>query len=274
MGALRLILFGVCLLMWMPTHCMAAAWLDVTFDREVPEPTRANVGRVVDTTGELLSKYKVVLREPVQIIITADTESYIQAMMFYLKETRPVAEQKAAYSAGISSGSKPLIIVKGTPALNREPQEAFRVIPHEVFHQVQRQYGRTKTVNWLMEGAPEVFQLIARETAGFGRISDYLHQMEQKVRRAPAIPDAREIATDNYAAWSAMVQKEMPVYAMAVLMTDRLSQENGFENIIFFYQLLHMGTNRDKAFQTAFRVPMSWFLADMNTYFDKLRSGR
>ena len=71
-----------------------------------------------------------------------------------------------------------------------------------------------------------------------------------------------------------MVQKEMPVYAMAVLMTDRLSQDNGFENIIFFYQLLHMGTNRDKAFQTAFRVPMSWFLADMNTYFDNLRSGR
>ena len=121
MGALRLILFGVCLLMWMPTHCMAAAWLDVTFDREVPEPTRANVGRVVDTTGELLSKYKVVLREPVQIIITADTESYIQAMMFYLKETRPVAEQKAAYSAGPANPHVQLRPVAGFCALNAAP---------------------------------------------------------------------------------------------------------------------------------------------------------
>lgn len=274
MGALRFILFGLFLLVLAPAHCMASAWLDVVFDREVPEPARANIGRAIDTTNDLLAKYKVTLREPIQIIITSDLESYTQARMLYLKESRTEADKLSATSGGVSSGTKPLIIVRGSPALNNAPQEAFRVIPHEVFHQVQRQYGRTGTVTWLTEGAPEVFRMVAQEAAGFGRVSDYLGRAEKRVRVAPVIPDAREIATFNYATWTAMMQKHYPVYDMAVLMTDQLSQGNGFENIIFFYQMLHMGTEREKAFVAAFRVPMSWFLADMNGYFDKLRSSR
>lgn len=273
MGAFRSLLL-VFLLVLVPAHCMASTWLNVVFDREVPEPARVNIGRAIDTTSDLLAKYKVILREPIQIIITSDLESYTQARMFYFKESRAEADKLAATSGGVSSGTKPLIIVKGSPALNSDPSEAFRVIPHEVFHQAQRQYGRTGTVTWLTEGAPEVFRMIAQETAGFGRVSDYLSRAEKRVRTAPVIPDAREIATFNYAVWTAMMQKNYPVYGMAVLMVDQLSQGNGFENIIFFYQMLHMGTDRDKAFQAAFRVPMSWFLADMNSYFDKLRGGR
>jgi hypothetical protein len=253
---------------------MASAWLDVVFDRDVPEATRVNIGRAVDTTSDLLTKYKVITREPIQIIVTTDLESYIQARMFYLKESRTEADKLAPFSAGVSSGGKPVIIIRGSPLLNSEPQEAFRVIPHEVFHQVQRQYGRTDTVTWLKEGAPEVFRMVAQEAAGFGRVNDYLGQSVKIVRRAPVIPDAREIATFNYATWTTLMQKNYPVYDMAVLMADQLSQGNGFENIIFFYQMLHMGVDREKAFRAAFRVPMSWFLTDMNGYFTKLRGGR
>ena len=64
------------------------------------------------------------------------------------------------------------------------------------------------------------------------------------------------------------------IYSMAEVMAARLVQDNGFENIVFFYQLLHNGTDRDKAFMAAFRVPMAWFLSDMNDYFDRLRSKR
>ncbi len=274
MGALRCLLLGVCLLVLAPAQCMAAAWIDVIFDRDVPEATRVNIGRAVDTTGDLLTKYKVVTREPIQIIVTTDLESYIQAIMFYLKKSRTEADKIAPFSGGLSGGGKPVIVIRGTPLLNSEPQEAFRVIPHEVFHQVQRQYGRTETVTWLSEGAPEVFRMVAQEAAGFGRVNDYLGQAVKKVRRASVIPDAREIATFNYATWTTMMQKNYPVYDMAVLMADQLAQGNGFENIIFFYQMLHMGIDREKAFHAAFRVPMSWFLSDMNSYFTKLRGGR
>jgi len=58
---------------------------------------------------------------------------------------------------------------------------------------------------------------------------------------------------------------------MAALMTYRLVGDNGFEKVIFFYQLLHNGSDPDKAFITAFGVQMSDFLTDMNDYFNKLR---
>jgi hypothetical protein len=65
-----------------------------------------------------------------------------------------------------------------------------------------------------------------------------------------------------------------PIYAMSVVMAYRLIQDNGFENVVFFYQLLHSGSNPDNAFVAAFRVPMAWFLSDMNVYFDRLRSNQ
>ena len=58
---------------------------------------------------------------------------------------------------------------------------------------------------------------------------------------------------------------------MAVVMTYRLVGDNGFEKVLFFYQLLHNGSDPDKAFIIAFGVQMSDFLADMNDYFNKLR---
>lgn len=273
MNSLRRNLVWLSLLLALaPAAIVSAAWLDVSFEAEVPAQARTNVQRALDTTVDLLTKYKVVLSEPIQIIVTADIEGYIQARMFYFKEARPTAEQAAKISGGVSSNAKPLIIIRGSPRLNNDPQEAFRVIPHEVFHQVQRQYGRTRTVVWLSEGAPEAFQMVARETAGFGQSSEFLKQAEQRVRKAAVIPDARELATENYAVWTDFMQKGLPVYPMAVLMARQLSQENGFENILFFYQLLHQGVARDKAFLAAFRVPMSWFLTDMNAYFAKLRT--
>ncbi|WP_041437989.1 hypothetical protein [Thermodesulfobium narugense] len=66
--------------------------------------------------------------------------------------------------------------------------------------------------------------------------------------------------------------KKYPVYQMAVLMTYKLIQGNGFENVIYFYQLLHSGVPVNKIFLTAFKVPMSYFLNDVNEYFASLRS--
>ena len=59
--------------------------------------------------------------------------------------------------------------------------------PHEVFHQVQRQFGRIQTETWLTEGAPEAYQMIARETAGFGPASRLLSPAEKRVRMVPSI---------------------------------------------------------------------------------------
>ena len=257
-----------------PVHAFAAAWADIVYEADVPPKTRENVAKAVDSVADLLTQYNIALRNNITVVITADTEGYIQARMFYAKESRAKAEEVAKYSGGVSLGGKHIIIIKGTPQLNAHPAEAFRILPHEIFHQVQSQYGKTSTVNWLVEGTPEAFQFAAREKAGFGKESDYIRQAEEEIRQAPEIPDARQLADYNYQSYTALVQKGYPVYQMSVVMATRLVQDNGFENIIFFYQLLHNGTAPDHAFLSAFRVPMAWFLSDMNAYFDKLRGGR
>ncbi|MDI6764760.1 MAG: hypothetical protein QME83_17295, partial [Thermodesulfobacteriota bacterium] len=74
----------------------------------------------------------------------------------------------------------------------------------------------------------------------------------------------------NYKTWQSLAQQKYPVYQMAALMTYRLIGDNGFEKLIFFYQLLDNGSDPDKAFITAFGVQMYDFLADMNDYFNRL----
>ena len=59
---------------------------------------------------------------------------------------------------------------------------------------------------------------------------------------------------------------------MAVVMVARLIQDNGFEKVALFYQLLHKGSTADNAFRSAFRAPMDGFLNEMNGYFNRLRS--
>jgi hypothetical protein len=268
------IFFAIILLMaFFSAQSFAATWAEVSYDREVPPGTRQNIEKAADTVADLLTKHKIVLSDKISILVTADAESYIQARMLYAKETRAQAAERAKYSAGVSVGDRHIIIMKGTPRLNTVPEESFRVMPHEIFHQVQNQYGKTHIVNWLLEGTPEVFQCVAKEAAGFGTVNDCIGQAEQRIRQAASIPDVRQLANYNYQTWSSLMQR-YPIYDMSVVMAARLVQDNGFENIVFFYQLLHNGTNRDKAFISAFRVPMAWFLSDMNDYFDRLRSNR
>ncbi len=269
----RILLF-ILLVALSSVHAFAAAWADVVYDAEVPAKTRENVAKAIDTTADLLGKYKIVLPKDIKVVVTADLESYIQAYMFYSNATRLQAEEYCKNTGGVSLRAKPVVIVRGTPLFMNSREEVYRTVPHEIFHQVQFQYGRVGTaVAWLTEGTPEMFRFIAQEAAGYGKVEDYLRRTENIIRKAPGLPDAREFI--DYKKFQALRnQQGYPVYEMSVLMTARLIQDNGFENVIFFYQLLHNGSAADKAFITAFRVPMSWFLTDMNAYFEKLRNGK
>ncbi len=247
-------------------RCYAAQCIDAVYDDGVTSRVRGNIDKTIDVVADLLTKYNLVLSEKITVAVSADEESYAQALMFYLKYSRQYAKEQAQYTAGTSSNKMPLIIVKGSADMD----ESFRVLPHEIFHQVQRQYGRLGTVPWLTEGAPEVFQFIARETAGLEKASLNVSAARERVRMAREIPDAHELACSSYKQWESLMRK-YPVYDMAVLMTYQLMQGNGFESIIFFYQLLHNGISANSAFQAAFRVPMSYFLDEMNEMFCKLR---
>jgi len=158
----------------------AESWVDLVYDQEVPSETKENFQKAFDAVNALLTKYKIVLSNPITIVvITNDAEKYIQALMFYYNISRTLAEKKAKYSGGISSSKKPVIIIRWIPTRQstgqgtsypvNNPEEGFRVLPHEVFHQVENQGGSIRAVNWLKEGPAELFKFMALETAGIRR---------------------------------------------------------------------------------------------------------
>jgi hypothetical protein len=259
----------------------AVSSVDLIYDQEVPSQTKENFQKAFDVAKALLTKYKVVLSDPITIVvITNDAEKYIQTLMFYYHTSRALAENKAKYTVGISSTKKPVIIIrwiptrqstgKGTSYPVNNPEEGFRALPHELFHQVQSQYTRVDTANWLNEGSAELFRWMAFEAGGIRRETDCVQLAEQAIRRATKIPDTRQLASCDRTTWGSLVEQKYSVYPMAALMTYRLVGDNGFEKVILFYQLLHNGSDSDKAFITAFGVQMSDFLIEMNDYFNRL----
>ena len=259
----------------------AGSSVDLIYDQEVPSQTKENFQKAFDAVNKLLTKYKIVLSNPITIVvITNDAEKYIQALMFYYNISRTLAENKAEHTAGISSTEKPVIIIRWIPTRQstgqgtsypvNNPEEGFRALPHELFHQVQNQYSRVRRINWLTEGFAELFRWMAFEAGGIRRETDCVQLAEQAICRATKIPDTRQMASYDYKTWESLEKQGYPVYPMAALMTYRLIGDNGFGKVILYYQLLHNGNDPDKAFITAFGVQMSDFLADMNDYFNRL----
>lgn len=277
-GLLASLLFGGVLI---SNSFGAGSSVDLICDQEVPSQTKENFQKAFDAANKLLTKYKIVLSNPITImVITNDAEKYIQALMFYYNISRAQAEKKAKYSGGVSSTEKSIIIIRWIPTRQstgqgtsypvNNPEEGFRALPHEFFHQVQNQYSRIHTENWLEEGFAELFRLMVFETAGIRSVTDSVQLAEKAIRRATKIPDTRQLASCDHTTWGSLNEQKYPVYPMAALMAYRLVGDNGFEKVILFYQLLHNGSDSDKAFITAFGVQMSDFLADMNDYFNKL----
>jgi hypothetical protein len=262
----------------------AGSWVDLIYDEEVSPQTRGNFQRAVDTSNDLLAKYKIVLSNPVTVVLTSnDPENYIRAIMSYGGASRSVAEAKAKTGViwGLSSTKKPAIIIRnvptrqltpqGTSVVVNNPEEGFRTVPHELFHQIQNQYTSVRTVNWLQEGPPELFKFLALEAAGIRSVKDSVQMAEKSISmKGVKIPDTKQLASYDYNAWESLGLQRYPVYHMAALMMYRLAGDKGFEEVIYFYQLLRDGNNPDKAFVSAFGVQMSQFLDDMNDYFNGL----
>ncbi|MDI6762144.1 MAG: hypothetical protein QME83_03840, partial [Thermodesulfobacteriota bacterium] len=195
------------------------SWGKLVYDTEVSSQTKENFQKAIDAVDKLFTKYKIVLSNPVTVVVTAnDAESYIRALMVYAHVSRAQAEDRVRRGTlGGSLVEIPLVIIRYTPTrqltpqgtsyLVNNPEEGFRILPHEVFHQVKNQYGRGRAVNWLQEGPPELFKFMAFETAGIRRVTDSVQLAEQSIRRAAEIPDTRQLASYNLA--NSRIQKAM-----------------------------------------------------------------
>ena len=266
-------IIGLCLALYcLPAAAAERSWVRVQYGADIPPAMTKNLEDCLDTVADLLSQYRIYLSQSLTIVVTADSAGYIQTLMSY-GYSRANAEQTDKNTAAVSLNAHPVIIIKGTKALRENRQEIYRVVPHEIFHQVQRQWGKLHTVTWMVEGAPELFRMKASEQAGLAPTKVYLAVEAGRVKHAKALPSAQEIGTTNYLTFSGLAGQGYPVYPMSTLMLAKLVEGVGFDKVVYFYQQLHYGVDPDKAFLSVFRVPMQWFLTDMDRYFGELRKG-
>ena len=247
-------------------------WLRVQYDPDVSAQTRTHVEAAVDLVANMLTEYKLPLRNPITVLVTADAATYEKLLLQY-GYSAEVSRKTAQFSSGVSLGNRPIILLKGTSALHTKRDEVYRVLPHEVFHQVQSQFGRQTTASWMVEAAPELFQVIAREKAGLEEVKLSLAKTAMRVFAAKSIPSAQQLMTPNYADFSALSRQGYPVYQMSLLMLHHLTGPD-FEAVLQYYRLLNQGMSADKAFVALFRRPQAIFAAEMDQYFAKLREKR
>ena len=247
-------------------------WLRVQYDPDVSAQTRTHVEAAVDLVANMLTEYKLPLRNPITVLVTADAATYAKLLLQY-GYSAEVSRKTAQFSSGVSLGNRPIILLKGTSALHTKRDEVYRVLPHEVFHQVQSQFGRQTTASWMVEAAPELFQVIAREKAGLEEVKLSLAKTAMRVFAAKSIPSAQQLMTPNYADFSALSRQGYPVYQMSLLMLHHLTGPD-FEAVLQYYRLLNQGMSADKAFVALFRRPQAIFAAEMDQYFAKLREKR
>lgn len=268
-----LVVFVFCWTLPLPAAQAAErSWLQVHYDPDVAAQTRTHVEAAADLIADMLTEYRLPLRQPITVLVTADQATYEKALLQFGFSAEK-ARQTAQHTAGVSLGNRPLILLKGTPALQNSRAEVFRVLPHEVFHQVQNQFGRQTSANWMVEAAPELFQIIAREKAGLEEVAPALGKTALRVFVANSIPSAQQLMSYKYDEFAALARQGQPVYQMSLLMLFQLTNKD-FEPVLQYYRLLNEGMKPDSAFIALFRRPQSMFAAEMDQYFAKLREKR
>lgn len=268
-----LVVFVFCWTLPLPAAQAAErSWLQVHYDPDVAAQTRTHVEAAADLIADMLTEYRLPLRQPITVLVTADQATYEKALLQFGFSAEK-ARQTAQHTAGVSLGNRPLILLKGTPALQNNRAEVFRVLPHEVFHQVQNQFGRQTSANWMVEAAPELFQIIAREKAGLEEVAPALGKTALRVFVANSIPSAQQLMSYKYDEFAALARQGQPVYQMSLLMLFQLTNKD-FEPVLQYYRLLNEGMKPDSAFIALFRRPQSMFAAEMDQYFAKLREKR
>ena len=224
-----------------------------------------NINLALNTTSEMIKDYGFVLNERINVVLTSDKEDYKNALIEYFHYSEPLADKEANISAGESSTKAALIIIKGSERLDKYKAEAFRVLPHEIFHQVQRQYGKQKNVPiWFEEGTPEAFRYIAQVRAGITSkeiaFQDPLARLNVYVKLTHnSLPNPETL---NEATWRDCMSKKVPVYPLATLMVLHLTVDD-FSKIQEVYRLMHENVPWSRAFTEVFDVTPNDFYKDV-----------
>lgn len=218
-----------------------------------------------------MDKYNVQLRRNIRIILTSDTDDYIQAQMKEHKISGEEAIRRGRTSSASSQGSV-IILNAGHPRLASSPS-LIATITHEVVHQFQDQLtnGRMSGSEWLTEGMAGIIAVQLTEDWGGKSLASYKKYCLKEIGSAAALPGLEELSTSKQ--WRASLDKygASVTYRIAEVAVLELQSSTSWDAFVSYYQLVNQAADKGLVFERNFGVTLDNF---EHQFTEKLMIGK
>lgn len=218
-----------------------------------------------------MDKYNVQLRRNIHIMLTPDTDGYIQTQMKEHRLSGEEAMRRSRTSAASSQGSV-IILNAGHPGLASSPSR-IATIAHEMVHQFQDQLtnGRTIGLEWLTEGMAGIIAVQLTEDWGGKSLASYKKYCLKEIGSAAALPDLAELRTSKQ--WRASLDKygASVTYRIAEAAVIELQSSAGWDPFVSYYQIVNQAADKGMAFERSFGTSLDNF---EHRFAEKLMTGK
>lgn len=257
---LRALALGALFCGWLWAGLCATAWagsVTIVDDPDVDQAASEAVQQAVDATLDYFrAEYGLTLDHDVRLVLAADKENFIEALIRRSRHTPEAAADRAGKSVGLSM---PGMIVENVGHQDTVAKKIF-VAAHELTHQFQDQMCRHRqgTISWLSEGMANAIAAKIVEQEQRGSVSRFREHWQRTVRAAKKRPFMAQLR--DASAWRAAESRfgGDPIYGMGSLAVLDLIDLRGEHALFDFYTRLRTA-DRELAFQDAFGRDLSQF---------------
>ena len=248
----------VCLLLWVASALPALAGpVTIVDDPDVAPAEVEAVHQAVESTLDLFrEEFGLTLDHDVRLVLAADKETFIEALMRRSRHSRDAATDRADKSVGMST--KGMIVEN----LGRQDNVATKIFvaAHELTHQFQDQVSQQhhNAVRWLSEGVANCLAAKVVEQAKLGSMAAFREQWGRQVRSAAQRPRLADL--HGAAAWMAAESRYGGdlIYSLGSVAVLDLIELRG-ERALFAYFSRLRRMDCEQAFQEAFGLDLSQF---------------
>ena len=240
-------------------------------DPSLAAPTDARALRTTDDAvrgiAAIMAKsFGLPVPDSVTVLVYGGRRAFEQGLMRDARVSPVQAAQLSDFAIGV--GARGQVLLNDQPT-DRTQREWLRLIAHELTHvsQIELTGGEGRGEQWLAEGMAEWVAFSTLEHLGLDTLEH---------RRQAAMAGIRSHVTllqgkldleargtpRGFTAWH-LQEGSIPVYQLALLMTDYLVERRGFEAIRTYFASFRRASDRRKNFDAAFGKSLTDFEADV-----------
>ena len=238
-------------------------------DPSLAAPTDARALRTTDDAvrgiAAIMAKsFGLPVPDSVTVLVYGGRRAFEQGLMRDARVSPVQAAQLSDFAIGV--GARGQVLLNDQPT-DRTQREWLRLIAHELTHvsQIELTGGEGRGEQWLAEGMAEWVAFSTLEHLGLDTLEH---------RRQAAMAGTRSHVTllqgkldleargtpRGFTAWH-LQEGSIPVYQLALLMTDYLVERRGFEAIRTYFASFRRASDRRKNFDAAFGESLTDFEA-------------